>query len=821
MKSKTNAIVLFVLMLASALTAQAGDYVVRQYKLVGPYTVNKPVMIDTVDVNGKAFSEESLLKLPLANSSKAKSGSNRSLSTNSEYALAQLSFDVDVTNYVKATLNVEGLQAKAMKTYLDGKESDCKSVALEPGSHTFTVKVLVNKGKTVKPELTLTTDKDNALTILQPGSKRLYGIKDVLNGRRYSGVELSASGRYAVVGYADTHTGGKVVRSWEVRDLTSNSVIRSSGSAVKFFPGTDDLLVSRKNDDDKQQLVRISVSNGQETVMADNLSDDSWEITPNGKYLILSHVNEGPKEDKEIYQIVEPDDRQPGWRDRMSLSLYNLSTGEVQPLTFGYHNVMLLDISHDSRYILFMTSRSRLTSRPTTVMSIWRMDLQTMQAECLIRDDGFISSARFSPDGRQLAVMGSPECLGGIGKNLPEGLIPSMIDDQLYTLDIATKQAKAITKYFNPGINDYDWSKADGNIWFTALDRDYCHLYYYSPSQDKITQVAEPEDMVSRFSLADGAKKMLWYGEGVSNSDRLYTLDTATGQSQLIEDLSAEILKGVELGKCEAWSFLNSRGDTISCRYYLPPSFDPAKHYPMIVNYYGGCSPTSRDFESRYPQHVYAAAGYVVLIVNPSGAVGWGQEFSSRHVNTAGKGVAEDIIEATQNFYRQHSWVDSLHVGCIGASYGGFMTQYLQTKTDIFAAAISHAGISDHTSYWGEGYWGYSYSEVSMANSYPWTRKDLYVDQSPLFNADKVHTPLLFLHGSVDHNVPIGESIQMYTALKLLGRPTAFVVVDGQDHHILDYGKRIKWQNTILAWFQRYLKGDSSWWNAMYEKMKY
>ena len=104
-----------------------------------------------------------------------------------------------------------------------------------------------------------------------------------------------------------------------------------------------------------------------------------------------------------------------------------------------------------------------------------------------------------------------------------------------------------------------------------------------------------------------------------------------------------------------------------------------------------------------------------------------------------------------------------------------------------------------------------------MANSYPWTRKDLYVDQSPLFNAEKIHTPLLFLHGNADHNVPIGESIQMFTALKLLGRPTAFVVVDGQDHHVLDFGKRVKWHNTIMAWFQRYLKGDDSWWKAIYK----
>ena len=236
----------------------------------------------------------------------------------------------------------------------------------------------------------------------------------------------------------------------------------------------------------------------------------------------------------------------------------------------------------------------------------------------------------------------------------------------------------------------------------------------------------------------------------------------------------------------------------------------------MIVNYYGGCSPTSRNFESRYPHHAYAAQGYVVYVIQPSGATGFGQEFSSRHVNTAGSDPARDIIEGTKQFCVEHPYVDSKAIGCIGASYGGFMTQYLQTITDIFAAAISHAGISDHTSYWGEGYWGYSYSEVSMAESYPWSDRDLFVNQSPLYNADKIHTPLLFLHGDADHNVPVGESIQMFTALKLLGCPTAFVAVADQDHHILDYDKRRKWQDTIFAWFAKYLKNEPEWWDKLY-----
>ena len=103
-----------------------------------------------------------------------------------------------------------------------------------------------------------------------------------------------------------------------------------------------------------------------------------------------------------------------------------------------------------------------------------------------------------------------------------------------------------------------------------------------------------------------------------------------------------------------------------------------------------------------------------------------------------------------------------------------------------------------------------------MANSYPWSETDLYVKQSPLYNAHKVNTPILFVHGDADTNVPVGESIQMYTALKLLGKPTDMVLVKDQNHHILDYNKRILWQNTIFAWFAKWLQNDPTWWDTMY-----
>ena len=122
----------------------------------------------------------------------------------------------------------------------------------------------------------------------------------------------------------------------------------------------------------------------------------------------------------------------------------------------------------------------------------------------------------------------------------------------------------------------------------------------------------------------------------------------------------------------------------------------------MIVYYYGGTTPTTRGISNPYCAQLFASRDYVVYVIQPSGTIGFGQEFSARHVNAWGKRTADDIIEGTKQFCKEHPFVDEKKIGCLGASYGGFMTQYLQTQTDIFAAAVSHAGISDVTSYWGK-----------------------------------------------------------------------------------------------------------------------
>ena len=325
------------------------------------------------------------------------------------------------------------------------------------------------------------------------------------------------------------------------------------------------------------------------------------------------------------------------------------------------------------------------------------------------------------------------------------------------------------------------------------------------------------EDVITSFTLAnDNPAVAAYVGGGNTSTGVAYTYDTKKKVSTLLADPMKPVLDKIELGQMEEWNFTASDGTEIKGMVCLPPSFDPNKKYPLIVYYYGGTTPTTRGITSPYCAQLFASRDYVVYVIQPSGAIGYGQEFSARHVNAWGERTADEIIEGTKKFCAAHPFVNDKRIGCLGASYGGFMTMYLQTKTDMFAAAASHAGISNVTSYWGEGYWGYSYNSVAAADSYPWNNPDLFTKHGALFNADKINTPLLLLHGTVDTNVPIGESIQLYNALKILGKPVEFITVDGENHFVLDYAKRELWHNSIMAWFARWLQDSPAWWNDLY-----
>ena len=784
---------------------------IKQFNLSGPYAVSAPIAFDTVNVSGKTFDTNSLLDA-IALTSPATSTFNGQVlpSLEGSQSVGLLTFYVNNSDYLKGSIAVKG--PKHSKLYIDGKEASSE-LALAPEHHTFAIKFMTEPKDTDSISVTIDASRTIEYTL---DTRHPYMFHDLTDGKRVRGLSLSADGTYAAVSYQTVDRDGRSRWSYELREAKSGRLLSPLTHWVTWMPKSTAYIVE-EHEDGRRTLYQVNPATGERTVFARSVPEGSYTIAPTEDYLIIHSREEGPKKDKDVYEVVEMDDRQPGWRERSYISKFDIATGICRRITYGAKGEYLEDISRDGRKLLVGSSYSRLAKRPTEVMDVFIVDAQTLEVDTLFTCVGFLGGGTFSPDASQIIFQGTPEAFDRIGCQLPAEVTPSMTETELFLYDIASRQVKPLTKDFDPSVESIDWSWADGQVYFTAEDRDYVNLFVLNPKTGKISKLPANGDNIYRMDMAAQAPQIAYLTYKTLEPASAYVLDVKTKKQQQFFD-GRQALGDAEVGTCEDWNFTNSRGDTVYGRLYLPKDFDASKKYPMLVYYYGGCSPTSRYFESPYAPQYWNSLGYVAYILQPSGATGFGQEWASRHVNTAGRGPAEDIIEGTKKICEAHPFIDATKIGCMGASYGGFMSQYLQTQTDIFAAAVSHAGIANHTSYWGEGYWGYNYSEVSMANSYPWSHRELYVDQSPLFNADKIHTPLLLLHGNADTNVPLVESLQMFTALKLLGREVALVEVEGENHHILDYGKREKWLATQMAWFQKWLKGDATWWDALYPK---
>lgn len=751
-----------------------------------------------------------------------------------------------VSTPAMARLYVDG-ESVATKATLDTVPAEMTAdISLEPSEDAFLEIHLLSEGEEIPaPTVSLVPDKESAGVALAqgPGLKGVFNIHSLAGGERISRASISPDGAYIlmtqtynedgvnsdtrsyVIGRAD----GKIVAD----DVDDDSRWMDNQGATLVWPETTIR--------DGVTLHTFDISSKRRGILASGLPDDATNfiLLPDARG-VLFYCYEKAEADTGIMRRVRGlDDRNPSSRARHYLNLYRFDEKMTRPITYGGVSTYILDISPDSKKILYSTMKENPTEFPFYIQRLVEMDLATLATDTVPGIDSSMTEAIYAPDGRRILVAAGPNAFGGVGLNAGNFKWGNDFDIQLYLVDPKRGASGRIdgegtvtplTRDFDPSVmSGLEWNATDGRIYFRGEAGFDANLYRLDPKDGKIVRLPCDVDFIRQWSISDRHPEYIAYvGMSYDYMGRAELLDTRTGRNRVLADPNAPYMAQLNIGGSKSWSFTcpqdaYSKPDSIAaptvvdCTVTFPPDFDASKKYPMIVYYYGGTSPSNHTNHSPYTPNNFASKGYVVLTMNPSGTTGYGQEYSARHVNAWGDRTADEIIYGTKLFCKENGFVDAEHVGCIGASYGGFMTMLLQTKTDIFAAAVAHAGISNITSYWGEGWWGYSYNSVAAARSYPWNNPKLFTENSPLFAADKIHTPLLLLHGTVDTNVPIGESIQLYNALKLLGRDVEFVMVEGSDHIVLDFEKRKEWYATIMAWFEKWLKGDSRWWDSLYK----
>jgi dipeptidyl aminopeptidase/acylaminoacyl peptidase len=746
-------------------------------------------------------------------------------------------FDVSVDGTHPRRLWIDGEPIASGGIVKDGKPSEATgTVKLEQGTHLVVVETIYEPahGTAWSAGATLSIAKAPAsgLPVVSDGVERRRDVTlaDVLDAPQMSSVAISPDGGMVAVGLSRVVSGSDDTESWvELRSATDGTLLRSwrGGSAIgqiEWAPTGKRLSYAARDrrDAGKESTTLWVVDLDTNAVTAvvervENFAGYRW--APDSASIVYS-VTAKPEPDKRGVKLREGLlDRQSDWRDRSFLYQVALPGGATRRLTAGGLATSSSGFSPDGKRLLVVREVEDVADRPYTRKELWELDLSTLYGKKL-HDSRWLADAQYAPDGRRLLLVAGPSEFGDLGRSIPQGMTPNETDGQLYVLDPPTGGVEALSRGFDPAIQAAHWSRFDGTIYVKAAVKDGTGIFRYDATGKTFTRLDAGGELVSSISFAEGAAVASCTVDGPWTAESLVAVDLHGGPARRLLSPAAAAMAEVTVGTVAGASYTASDGAPVDGRIYFPPGFEPGARskYPAIVYYYGGVLPVTPEFGGRYPKEWWAAHGYVVYVPEPSGAIGYGQARSAVHVNDWGRVAADEILDATRAFLAANPAVDPKRVGAIGASYGGFMTMLLVTKTDMFAAAVSHAGISNIASYWGEGNWGYSYGALSAAGSFPWNRKDLFVDRSPLYAADKVKTPLLLTHGAVDSNVPPGESESFYTALKLLGAEVELLTVDGQDHHVLDHAKRSLWSRSILAWFDRWLKGQPAWWDDLYPK---
>ncbi len=423
-----------------------------------------------------------------------------------------------------------------------------------------------------------------------------------------------------------------------------------------------------------------------------------------------------------------------------------------------------------------------------------------------------------SLDGKEVAFLGPPD---QVGAGHPDH---NVYNRQIWIMTVKSGTFTRVTSLTGPaytaGSEFLSWTHDGRNLIAAATDTSVTRLIELVKQGDtwRVDRLDTIAEAIAHPALSPDKLDVVFVGEGRALPPEIHMVSLKSGKEVVVERPNAQLAKIWKLSHPRRAPFKRSANRYIDAWWYPPTVKVDSGKTPLIVYYYGGATPTTRRFNTTH--QVLAANGYAVLVINPRGAIGYGQDFADVHMNDWGPQAASDILRGVDVFVKQHPTIDANRIGIYGGSFGGFMTEYLLSHSNRFAAAVAMYGISDIAGYWGGGAWGYTYGDTALAGSYPWNAQKLFSEHSPVYNADKIHTPLLLLHGMADRNVPTVQSKELYTALKILGRPVELVLFPNEDHGIAGTWKDwVDHRTIMLDFFDRYLRHQPEAWNARWKKV--
>ncbi|HEY1252345.1 MAG TPA: S9 family peptidase [Thermoanaerobaculia bacterium] len=472
----------------------------------------------------------------------------------------------------------------------------------------------------------------------------------------------------------------------------------------------------------------------------------------------------------------------------------DLTPGDRDAPPFEVGGGVAWTVSPDGRELVYPSNPDKAEALSTNA-DLYAVPLQgpggAAPKDLTASNPAFDGAPRFSPDGKWIAYRAQKR--------------PGFESDRfrLMLLERATGTTRPLTESFDAWVGEFRWAPDSRSLVFTA-------------------QVGGREALY-RIGIdgGGGAPRVLWTGGAIPSLEiagsRVFFAASALTHPPEIRSVGLDgsapaavthvndaRLAEIAMGETSERFTPSSDGRKLQAWVVTPPSFDPARKYPAVFFIHGGPQGAWEDgWSTRWNPEVWAAYGYVVYAANPRGSTGFGQDFLDAISGDWGGQVYDDLMRQADDL-ASLPFVDKAKIGAAGASYGGYMINWIATHTQRFAVLVSH-----------DGNWDLAGSNLETEElwfptwefkGWPWN-SDLYRKWSPSTYGGNLKTPMLVITSERDFRVPFGQGLQLFTALQVQGVPSRLLTFPDEGHWVLKPGNSCLWHNTVMDWLHRYLGG--------------
>lgn len=326
------------------------------------------------------------------------------------------------------------------------------------------------------------------------------------------------------------------------------------------------------------------------------------------------------------------------------------------------------------------------------------------------------------------------------------------------------------------------WDKITKSFIFTVSQEESVCLYSANPRTLEVRQLTKFHGHIQDFDIRPGENEAILVISNPALPTALWQIDLADTKKIQLEVPATVANSNFEFANYYRYEFRHPDGGRIPCLLVLPANYTKDRKIPLIVNIHGGPY-AMHGYTFNHEVQVMASAGFAILLINPRGSVGYGQYHLNGVVGKYGEKDYEDIMIATKEVIKNCEFIDKNNLFVTGGSYGGFMTNWIVTQTNIFKKAVTQRSMSNFVSMFGTSDIGASFFSEENSGSDILHPQKLW-GKSPLAHVRGVRTPMLIIQSDHDLRCPIEQAEQWYTALKYQHVPVKFIRIFNENHEL-------------------------------------